>query len=311
MLIQISYKYLKIVTFLTTSFLLSHRYQILAPNAIPTTFTDGKQIAAALLNAISWDATEYKLGDTKIFFKAGVLGRLEEMREERLTRIVIMLQAQIRGHLIRSEYQRMQAQRLGMILIQRNVRKFIQCRNWPWWKLYTKVKPLLSIARQEEEMRAMEAELQRVREEMVKEAKVRQNFEGIIAKLQKEKKDLFEQLQSEIMTVADIEERAQCLIAHKLELEQLLEEMKERLGDEAEANAFIVEARKRAENECDNLRALLDEMERKLVKVENEKVAKEHQIVQMNDEFVRQEDLLSKTQKARKSVEESLQVRNT
>lgn len=43
--------------------------------------------------------------------------------------------------------------RIGIAVIQRNVRKYLFLRNWAWWKLYTKVKPLLNIARADEEMR--------------------------------------------------------------------------------------------------------------------------------------------------------------
>lgn len=33
--------------------------------------------------------------------------------------------------------------RIALIAIQRNVRKFLQLRFWGWWKLYTKVKPMV------------------------------------------------------------------------------------------------------------------------------------------------------------------------
>lgn len=47
----------------------------------------------------------------QVFFKAGLLGHLEEMRDERLAKILTMLQARIRGRLMRIEYQKMISRR--------------------------------------------------------------------------------------------------------------------------------------------------------------------------------------------------------
>lgn len=43
----------------------------------------------------------------QVFFKAGLLGVLEEMRDERLAQVVTSTQAVCRGYLIRAEYHKM------------------------------------------------------------------------------------------------------------------------------------------------------------------------------------------------------------
>lgn len=43
----------------------------------------------------------------QVFFKAGLLGQLEEMRDERLSKILTGIQARSRGLLSRIEYQKM------------------------------------------------------------------------------------------------------------------------------------------------------------------------------------------------------------
>lgn len=90
---------------------LVHRYSILAPNAIPQGFVDGKQVTDKILSALQLDPAEYRLGTTKVFFKAGVLGMLEDMRDERLSKIIAMFQAYIRGYLMRKAYKKLQDQR--------------------------------------------------------------------------------------------------------------------------------------------------------------------------------------------------------
>lgn len=94
---------------------LSCRYSILAPNAIPQGFVEGKVVSEKILLALQMDTAEYRLGNTKVFFKAGVLGYLEDLRDERLSAIISMLQAHIRGYLMRKSYKKLQDKRLVTI----------------------------------------------------------------------------------------------------------------------------------------------------------------------------------------------------
>lgn len=77
---------------------------------------------------------------------------MEELRDERLGKIVSWMQAYIRGYLSRKDYQKLQEQRLALVIVQRNLRKYLQLRTWPWWKLWQKIKPLLNVTRIEDEM---------------------------------------------------------------------------------------------------------------------------------------------------------------
>ncbi len=89
----------------------SSRYSILAPNAVPQGFVDGKVATEKVLAALQLDQNDYRIGHTKVFFRAGVLGHLEDMRDERLSKIIALLQAWIRGYLMRNNYKKLQNQR--------------------------------------------------------------------------------------------------------------------------------------------------------------------------------------------------------
>jgi myosin heavy chain 6/7 len=128
------------------------------------------------------------LGATKVFFKAGTLGQLEDMRDAALSKIIAALQGQIRGYMMKKEYKKMLETRLALSVLQRNCRKYLLLRNWPWWKLYTKVKPLLSVARQEEEMKKLEEEFKTLKENLEKEEKLRKEVEDNNQKLIRGKK---------------------------------------------------------------------------------------------------------------------------
>ena len=120
---------------------------------------DGRKATELLIEAMQMDQKDYRLGHSKVFFKAGVLGHLEDLRDETLAKVLTNFQAQARGYLMRRRYRKMQEQRLAMAVIQRNCRKHVFLRGWQWWRLFTKVKPLLNVAHTEEELKKKEGEV--------------------------------------------------------------------------------------------------------------------------------------------------------
>jgi len=87
-------------------------------------------------------AAQYRFGVTKVFFKTGEIGRIEEMRERKIGELLISVQAGARGFLARQFYKRMTERTVAIRIIQRNIRVWVGFKNWPWWKLFAKVKPL-------------------------------------------------------------------------------------------------------------------------------------------------------------------------
>lgn len=49
----------------------------------------------------------------QVFFRAGVLAKLEDMRDDRLAKIMTMLQSRSRGFLMRIEFKKMLERRSG------------------------------------------------------------------------------------------------------------------------------------------------------------------------------------------------------
>lgn len=88
----------------------------------------------------------------QVFFRAGVLGQMEEFRDERLSRIMSWMQAWARGYLNRKTFKKLQEQRLALTVVQRSLRRYLKLRTWPWWKLWQKVKPLLNASRVEDQI---------------------------------------------------------------------------------------------------------------------------------------------------------------
>ncbi|TDH09202.1 hypothetical protein EPR50_G00084250 [Perca flavescens] len=88
------------------------RYKVLNASVIPEgQFIDNKKASEKLLGSIDIPHDEYKFGHTKVFFKAGLLGVLEEMRDEKLSSLVTMTQALARGYVMRKEFVKMTERR--------------------------------------------------------------------------------------------------------------------------------------------------------------------------------------------------------
>lgn len=98
-----------------------------------------------MIEALEMDKNLYRIGQSKIFFRAGVLAQLEEERDLKLTDLIISFQAQCRAFLARRLYQKRVQQSNAIRVLQRNGLAWLKLRNWQWWRLFTKVKPLLQV----------------------------------------------------------------------------------------------------------------------------------------------------------------------
>ncbi|CAF1238599.1 unnamed protein product [Rotaria sordida] len=280
------------------------RYSILAPNAIPKGFVDAKKATGDILKDIQLSEELYRVGLTKVFFKAGVLGQLEDMRDVALSKIIATLQAQIRGYVMRKDYRKMLDQRLALGVLQRNCRKYLSLRNWPWWKLYTKVKPLLSVARQEEEMKKLEDEYKALKEAFEKEEKLRKDTEESNAKLIKEKNDMYLQVEAERANTAGAEERLTRIVTQKADLEQQVKDMEDRITEEEEVSSELNNKKKKLEHDIDGLKKDIDDMRLNLQKSENESKTRDNQIHTLQDEMAQQDETIAKLTRERKRLEE-------
>ncbi|XP_054458160.1 myosin-7-like [Anoplopoma fimbria] len=284
------------------------RYRILNPAAIPDgQFIDSRKGAEKLLGSLDIDHSQYKFGHTKVFFKAGLLGLLEELRDERLSKIITAIQARSRGLLSRIEYQKMVERREALLVIQWNVRSFMGVKNWPWMKLFFKIKPLLRSAESEKEMANMKDEFLKLKEAYAKSEARRKELEEKMVSLLQEKNGLQLQVQSEQDNLCDAEERCEGLIKSKIQLEAKSKELTERLDDEEEMNAELTAKKRKLEDECSELKKDIDDLELTLAKVEKEKHATENKVKNLIEEMAAQDEIIAKLTKEKKALQEAHQ----
>ena len=131
------------------------RYSIIDPVASKGVkdASSAKKATDAILVTSKLDPELFRLGITKVLFKAGVLGTLEELRDGAISKILTMLQAHIRTYLMKKNIQKMVDQKKAIASLQRNTKAYNLLKNWGWWKLMSYVKPLLQGAAREVNIR--------------------------------------------------------------------------------------------------------------------------------------------------------------
>uniref|UniRef100_A0A8B9LA47 Myosin, heavy chain 11b, smooth muscle n=1 Tax=Astyanax mexicanus TaxID=7994 RepID=A0A8B9LA47_ASTMX len=253
------------------------RYEILAASAIPKGFMDGKQACTLMIKHLDLDPNLYRIGQSKMFFRTGVLAQLEEERDLKLTVIIIAFQAQGRGFLARKAFSKRQQQLTAMKVIQRNCAAYLKLKNWQWWRLFTKV-----------------------RKSVLKQSRLWSEH------LVEERNALQEKLQTEAELYAEAEEMRIRLEAKKQELEEVLHDMEARLEEEEERGQALQEEKKNMQKQLQDMEARLAEHEDSRHKLTQEKAATDGKIKKMEDEFLIMEDQNNKLHKEKQMLEERL-----
>uniref|UniRef100_A0A8D1ALS1 Myosin-9 n=1 Tax=Sus scrofa TaxID=9823 RepID=A0A8D1ALS1_PIG len=281
------------------------RYEILTPNSIPKGFMDGKQACVLMIKALELDSNLYRIGQS-VFFRAGVLAHLEEERDLKITDVIIGFQACCRGYLARKAFAKRQQQLTAMKVLQRNCAAYLKLRNWQWWRLFTKVKPLLQVSRQEEEMMAKEEELVKVREKQLAAENRLTEMETLQSQLMAEKLQLQEQLQAETELCAEAEELRARLTAKKQELEEICHDLEARVEEEEERCQHLQAEKKKMQQNIQELEEQLEEEESARQKLQLEKVTTEAKLKKLEEDQIIMEDQNCKLAKEKKLLEDRI-----
>ncbi|XP_026481140.1 myosin heavy chain, muscle-like isoform X15 [Ctenocephalides felis] len=282
------------------------RYKILCPHLVKEPIKPEKA-TEVIIQHIDLPSDQFRLGKTKVFFRAGVLGQMEELRDDRLGKIITWMQAWIRGYLARKEYAKLQEQRVALQVVQRNLRKYLQLRTWPWWKMWQKVKPLLNVTRIEDEIAKLEEKAAKAQEAFEKEEKLRKELEQLNSKLLAEKTELLASLEGEKGSLSEFQEKTAKLTAQKNDLDNQLRETQERLNQEEDARNQLFQSKKKLEQEISGMKKDIEDLELSVQKAEQDKATKDHQIRSLNDEIAHQDELINKLNKEKKMQGENNQ----
>merc|ERR1712213_72601 len=282
------------------------RYNILAAVAVAKAKKD-KDMAKAIFIAIKLEDEKYRLGHTKVFFRAGILGHMEEVREDKIADVLSWLQAQARGKASRTVYAKMKAHRMAMYCAQRTIRNRRIGMTWPWWQLWLAIKPQLKCtqfakfkAEYEEKIALAEANIDRATQDC---ARVTKEYE----RLANEKQELVLALQSGGSAVQDIIDKTNRVEAQKNDLQKQMDETQARIRAEEDQIASLEAQSAKVKADADKLAGDVKTLESTLEATEEDKMTKDNQIRTLKEEIAHQEDMIAKLQKEKRGVAEARQ----
>merc|ERR1719195_1156713 len=82
------------------------RYNILAAKLVAKAKNDKSAASAVLDGAVKLDKEKFRLGHTKVFFRAGILGYMEEVREDKIGSVLAWLQSGARSKASRMQFKK-------------------------------------------------------------------------------------------------------------------------------------------------------------------------------------------------------------
>ena len=275
------------------------RYNILAAGEVARAKND-KSAARQVLEIIKLDTEKFRLGHTKVFFRAGVLGYMEEVREERVATVLAWLQAAARGKAARMKFSRLQDQKLALYCVQRTIRNHMVARTWRWMQLWLMVKPNLKCL----QFSKFKAEFEQ------KIAIGAANIDAAVAeceavtaehhKLEANKLELQTALTSGGSAIEELVEKTNRLEATKTDLQKQVSDLNCRIQAEEDLLGTIDQSQQRGSAEGAKLKEEVGQLERAIDQCEEDKTSKDDQIKSLREEITNQEDLICKMMKEKK-----------
>merc|ERR1719394_803760 len=282
------------------------RYNIIAAKAVAKAKND-KAAAGAVMDIVKLDKEKFRLGHTKVFFRAGILGWMEEAREDKIGAVLSWLQAGARGKASRMQFKKLQDQKLALYACQRAIKTMMIAKTWLWMQLWLAIKPNLKCTQFGKYKKEYEDKIA-VAEANIDKAVAECNAViDVHTKLSAEKNELQLALQSGGSAVQEIIDKTTRLENARNDLQKQVEQTNARIKGEDDTIAGIEQAGSKVTAEAVRLREEIKDLESTIEKCEDDKMTKDSQIRTLREEIAHQEDLISKLGKDKKSTAESRQ----
>ncbi|KAH9925965.1 nonmuscle myosin heavy chain b [Fomitopsis serialis] len=261
------------------------RYEVLTPGVIPRGYMDGRKACLRMVDALELDKTNFRIGTSKIFFKAGVLAELEERRDALLFDIFSRLQAVARKWTARRQMKKILNRAVAVRTIQRNARVYGELRDWPWWQLYTKVRPLLAATRNDDELRKKEAELALAKERAERDQREKEALESLKMRLEADKRKVEDDLEAERALALDKDALLDRSKKREAELEEEVAALQADLDILDSQLDRALKLQKESEEKHETLRQAFDQAAEHLVRLESEQQDWESREVELNEQL--------------------------
>jgi len=281
------------------------RYQVLGSAELASS-DDNKTAVYALCDKIGFGRERYRLGHTIVFFRAGALAFLEEMRDDLVMNMLRKLQGEIylrvRGHEVRKKLD----QRELLQVAQRQFRLFLKYRDWGWHLAVSNTRKLIGKKDVNEELRLLEEKAKEVYGEYIKQKEEKARLLEENQKIEREKKEIMKQIEKEQGNLSIYHEKQARLKAETDELTNTLKDTQEQLKDAEERRVEAIESKKIVEAETDVIKKEIGEVELKIQKVQQECANRDHTIKTLNEVIENNDQVINKLNKEKKYLQETV-----
>ena len=258
------------------------RYEVLCRN-MPSGYLEGQSATQIILERLDLDKAVYRVGLTKVFFRAGVLAELEEKRDSLIRDIMSRFQSVARGFTQRRIANKRLYRAEATRIIQQNFQLYLNLKDNPWWRLFVRMRPLLGETRTASEVKKRDEVIQKLQFKMQEDVENRQKLEDERRRAEGEIQRIQYTLESERALALDKEEIFKRLQQRETELSDKLAgaiEDQEHLEDQLDD---LIEAKKKAENQASSWRAQLEQAGGIIARLEKEKKDLMDQISELDE----------------------------
>merc|ERR1719228_1844086 len=266
-----------------------------------------KAAAGAVMDIVKLDKEKFRLGHTKVFFRAGVGGWMEEQREDRIGSVLAWLQDGARGKASRMQFKKLQDQKLALYCCQRAIRAVMLAKSWKWLQIWLAIKPNLKCTQfgkykkeYEDQIAVAEANIDKAISECTAVTDAHERLAG-------EKQELQLALSSGGSAVQDIIDKTNRLEAARNDVQKQVDETDKRVKGEEDLVNGIQQSGIKVSTDANRLREEIKNLENECEKCEEDKMTKDNQIMTLREEIAHQEELIVKLQKEKKNCGEGRQ----
>ena len=308
------------------------RYNILAAKAVAKAKNNKSAASAVLDYAVKLDPEKFRLGHTKVFFRlganifclmsnifsklsnilfefvrAGILGHMEECREDKIATVLSWLQAGARGKASRIEFKKLGDERKALVACQNAMKARQMEKSWKWMELWNLIRPTLKCTNFCKFQETYEAQIKEAEANIGKAVKECKEVTEKWQKLDSEKQELASVLASGDSAVQDVIEKTNRAEAQRNEVLAEVRSTEARLQNEEDMIVNINGAADKATAEAEKLKSEMRNIENSCAMLEEDKATKDGQIRTLHTEISHQEDMVAKLGKEKGGAKESRQ----
>merc|ERR1719210_879219 len=277
------------------------RYNIIAAQAVAKAKND-KAAAQVVMDVVKMDKEKYRLGHTKVFFRAGIAGKMEEFREDKIGAVLSWLQSGARGKASRMAFKKLQDQKMALYACQRAIRNMMTAKTWLWAQIWLAIKPNLKCTQfgkfkkeYEDKIALAEANIGQALEARSKVQAVYDGFMG-------QKNELALALKSGGSAVQEIIDKTTRIEGQAAEVQNELAGVNARIKGEKAQKVALEGQIQKINSTVAQLEGEIQTQEGVLKSAEQDRADKDDQIRTLKDEIAAQGDMITKLGKEKRSV---------